>query len=273
MQLEDHLGDIVRKARMLTGVAPKIAARAAEISENELGALESSGRAVEKINFSALAKILRLHPQKLEGLARGWLPAEQKLSRWQSLKIITTRDDDFSVNCLLAWDEATRDAALFDTGLDATPVLNFLAEKKLALKHIFITHSHYDHVEALPKIRAAFPAAEIHSGYAQAPKPQRLAPGQTIALGALKISHRATPGHADDGTTYLIHGWPDRAPAVAIVGDTILAGSICNGNGKWEIALKKIRAEILTLPDDTLLCPGHGPVTTVAEEKKNNPFF
>jgi glyoxylase-like metal-dependent hydrolase (beta-lactamase superfamily II) len=273
MQLEDHLGDILRKARLRTGISTTAAANAADISKTELDALEHSGRVAGKINFPALAQILRLHPKKLEDIAHGWLPAGKKLSRWRGLRTFTTSDDDLSVNCFLIGNETSHEAALFDTGLDATPVLNFLAEENLSLRHIFITHSHYDHVAALPKIRAAFPAAEIHSGYAQAPAKQRLAPGQVIALGDWQISHRATPGHADDGTTYLITGWPERAPAVAIVGDTILAGSLCNGNGQWEIAEKKIREEILTLPDETLLCPGHGPITTVAEEIKNNPFF
>lgn len=273
MQLEDHPGDVIRKARKMMDVSAEKAATAAGISLGELEALENSGRLAGKINFPALAKMLGLHSDKLANFAAGWHPAEQKLSRWGGLHLISTRDDEMSVNAFLAWDEATRAAALFDTGMDAQPIIQFLAEKKLTLQHVFITHTHWDHVEGLPKIRAAFPEAAIHSGYEKAPKPQRLAAGEVIALGKLQISYRATPGHADDGTTYLIHGWPGSAPTVAIVGDTILAGSMCNGNGKWELARQKIREEILSWPDETLLCPGHGPVTTVAEEKQHNPFF
>ena len=273
MQLEDHLGDILRKARKMTGTAAATAATAAGISESELAALEDSGQCTQKINFAALAPLIGLDAKKLAGLANGWRPAADDLQRWQNLRVFTTAGDGLTVNCLLAWDAATHEAALFDTGIDAQPVLDCLAENKLELRHICLTHSHWDHIDALPKVRAAFPAAQIHSAIKAAPKSQQLQPGEKFSLGRLHISHIATPGHADDGVTYFIAGWPGQAPRVAIVGDTILAGSMCHGNGQWELARQKIRAEILTLPGETLLCPGHGPVTTVAEELAGNPFF
>ena len=273
VQLEDHLGDIIRKACAMNGIAKTLAARAAGISESEFATFGETGKSAQKINFPALAKLLGLNSAKLETIANGWLPTKKDLSRWHKLRVITTKDDDFTVNCFLVWDEATCAAALFDTGLDASPILDCLAENNLTLQHIFITHSHWDHVEALPQIRAAWPQARLHSGSKNAPASQRNQPDETIPLGGLRVTHRATPGHADDGVTYLIGNWPDDAPHVAVVGDTILAGSICNGNGAWELAKQKIREEILSLPAETLLCPGHGPLTTVAEEKEYNPFF
>ena len=191
----------------------------------------------------------------------------------QNLKTFISSEDGLTVNCYLLWDSATRDAALFDTGIEAQPLLDFLTANQLSLRQLFITHSHWDHVAALPKIRAAWPMVQLHSSSPKAPAAQQNQSNTEITLGRFRISHRATPGHADDGVTYLIHGWPDNAPAVAIVGDTILAGSMCNGNGQWEIARQKIRSEILTLSDDTLLCAGHGPLTTIREAKKFNPFF
>jgi len=273
MQLEDHVGDIIRKARAMSGVSSAAAATAAGISENELAALEASGALAEKISFVALGKIIGLNPQKLEAIAGGWLPAQKDLGRWRKLCTFTTAGEGLTVNCYLIWDEATRHAALFDTGLDARPVLDCIAMEGLILQHIFITHSHWDHVEALPEIRATFPAAQLHSGSKKAPAAQRNQPGETIALGGLRISHRATPGHAEDGVTYLVGNWPDAAPLVAIVGDAIFAGSIGRGNQSWELAREKVRTEILSLPPETLIGPGHGPLTTVAEEKANNPFF
>ena len=273
MQLEDHLGDILRKARKMSGVAAASAASAAGISENELATLEDSGQGAAKINFTALAALIGLDAKKLQVIADGWRPAVEDLRRWQNLHVFITADDSMTVNCFLAWDAAARAAALFDTGMDAQPALDCLAENQLELRHIFITHSHEDHIEALPKFRAAFPSAQIHSASKAAPKSQQIQPGEIFSAGSLQISHRETPGHADDGVTYFIAGWPGNPPRVAIVGDTILAGSMCNGNGQWELAVKKIREEILTQPDETLLCPGHGPVTTVAQEKANNPFF
>ncbi len=275
VQLEDHLGDIVRKTCAANNISRATAAGAAEISEAEFSALCETGQCPPKINFGALGKLLGLNSTKLAAIANGWLPAEKDLSRWRELRVFTSRDDseNFSVNCFLVWDEATRDAALFDTGLDAVPVLAAIAAEGLILRHIFITHSHWDHVEALPKFREAFPKARLHSGSQSAPVDQRNKNSEIIHLGGLRVTHRETPGHAADGVTYLIGNWPDDAPHVAVVGDTIFAGSMGNGNGAWELAKQKIREEILSLPAETLLCPGHGPLTTVAEEKEHNPFF
>jgi len=273
MNLEDHVGDIIRKARAMNGVSASTAALAAEVSEADLATLEKSGQVAKPMNFTTLGKILALQPQKLMDIAEGWLPTVKDLAAWRELRVFTTASEDLTVNCYLVWDEATRDAALFDTGVDARPVLACLQENQLQLRHIFTTHSHWDHVEAMPAIRTGWPQARLHNNYKNAPVAQRNKPGEVVQLGSLRISHRETPGHAADGVTYLIGNWPDDAPHVAIVGDTIFAGSMGNGNGEWDLAWQKIREQILSLPAETLLCPGHGPLTTVAEEKKFNPFF
>jgi glyoxylase-like metal-dependent hydrolase (beta-lactamase superfamily II) len=273
MNLEDHLGDIIRKARTMSSVFPSDAASAAGISESELATLEETGKQSGKINFPALGKILGLHPQKLEAIASGWLPAAKDLSQWREIRVFTTSGEGLTVNCYLVWDEVTRDAALFDSGIDAKPILDCIAAEQLQLKHIFITHSHWDHVEALPKIREAWPKAKLHSGSKNAPVDQRNKPSEIVHLGGLRETHRETPGHAEDGVTYIVGNWQEDAPHVAIVGDAIFAGSMGNGNGKWDLARQKVREQILSLPSGTLLCPGHGPLTTVAEEKGHNPFF
>src|SRR5271170_7010697 len=273
MNLEDHLGDIIRKARNMNNVSASAAASAAGISESELAALEESGKFGGEMNFSAFGKILGLNPQKLEVIADGWLPSPKDLSAWHEIRVFTTAGDGLSVNCFLVWDEVTRDAALFDTGLDAKPILDCIAAEQLQLKHIFITHSHWDHVEVLPKIREAWPKVRIHSGSKKAPVDQRNKTAEIIHLGGLRVTHRETPGHAEDGVTYIVGNWQEDAPHVAIVGDAIFAGSIGRGNQSWDLAKQKVREQILSLPAETLICPGHGPLTTVAEEKANNPFF
>ncbi len=273
MHLEDHTGDIVRKARDMSNVSTAAAAAAAGVSEAELAAFEVAGHSAKKINFAALAKAIGLDPQKLEGIVGGWLPAAVDLSQWREIRVITTRTDDFAVNCFLVWDEVTRDAALFDTGLDAKPVLECIAAEQLSLRHIFITHSHYDHIEALPALREAFPKVRVHSGSRNAPVDQRNKVAEIIHLGGLRVTHRDTPGHAEDGVTYLVGNWQEDAPHVAIVGDAIFAGSMGGGNGAWDLARSKVREQIFTLPPATLICPGHGPLTTVGEEKAHNPFF
>ncbi len=273
MNLEDQIGDIVGKARLMTGVTPSQAAQAAGISETELASLETAQTVPAKINWAALAGKLDLNPQKLAGIAQGWQPAAADLSRWHEIRVFTTTEDGGSVNAYLVWDEVNQEAALFDTGFDAQPVLDCLAANQLQLRHIFITHSHYDHVQALPQIRAAWPKARVHTSSKSAPVDQRNKPSEIIHLGGLRITYRETPGHAEDGVTYVVGNWQEDAPHIAMVGDAIFAGSMGRGNDSWPLARQKVREQILSLPADTLLCPGHGPLTTVAEEKAHNPFF
>jgi hydroxyacylglutathione hydrolase len=271
MQLEDHAGDILRKACAMNRLSA--ADFAAEISEAELATFQETGRCARKINFAALARTAGLDPQKFAAIANNWLPSPKDLNRWRNIRMFTTAGEGLTVNCYLVWDEAARDAALFDTGLDAQPIVDCLAKNQLQLRHVFITHSHWDHIEALSAIRSAFPRAQLHSGSQNAPAAQRLQSNETVPLGGLRVAHRETPGHAEDGVTYLVGNWPDHAPTAAMVGDAIFAGSIGRGNQSWDLARQKVREEILSLPAETLICPGHGPLTTVAEEQAHNPFF
>lgn len=273
MNLEDHLGDVLRKARMMNHVSPATAAAAAGLSEAELSALEDSGQFSKRPDFGRLAETLQLSAPKLEQLAQGWLPSGKELSRWRELRMFTTDDGGMAVNCYLVWDEATREAALFDTGWNARVILDAVAREKLQLRHIFITHSHHDHVAALAELRAAIPGIRVHSSSKSAPLDQRNKPNECVQLGGLRITHRDTPGHAEDGVTYLIGNWPEDAPHVAIVGDAIFAGSMGGAPQHGALAKQAVREQVLSLPEDTLIGPGHGPLTTVREEKENNPFF
>ena len=273
MNLEDHLGDIVRKARSMSRVAPDVAARAAGLTPEQLEALEESGHADKNANWIALGKAIGLDGAKLEGIAKGWLPAAAELSTWRELRCISTEGGGMAVNSYLIWDEVSREAALFDTGWQADQAEQMIAENQIQLRHIFLTHSHEDHIAALGDLHKAFPKAHLHSSARSAPLNQRNRSNDFIHLGSLRITNRDTPGHAEDGTTYIIGTWPEDAPHVAIVGDAIFAGSIGRGNQSWDLARQKVREQILTLPPETLICPGHGPLTTVAQEKAHNPFF
>jgi len=257
----------------MSNVAMADAARAAGLDEAELGALEESGMIGRRPNLVALAGLLGLNPAKLEGIAQGWLPASVDLSIWRELRVFVTDDGGMGVNAYLVWDEVTRDAALFDTGWSVRDALAEVESNQLLLRHLFITHGYHDHVAAVDAVRAAFPKARLHSGSRGAPVDQRNKPNECVQLGSLRITHRETPGHAEDGVTYIVGNWPEDAPHVAIVGDALFAGSIGRGMQSWDLARQKVREQILPLPADTLLCPGHGPLTTVGEEKANNPFF
>jgi glyoxylase-like metal-dependent hydrolase (beta-lactamase superfamily II) len=249
------------------------AAKAAGLTEAELGELEASGQILRRPDFAALGAVLGLNGSKLEAIANGWLPSEKDLSAWRELRCLTTAAGGMAVNCYLAWDEGSREAALFDTGWEVEPILSLVTENQLQLRHIFITHGHEDHVAALAAVREQFPKARLHFSAKNAPVDQRNRPNDFIHLGSLRITHRDTPGHAEDGTTYIVGTWPDDASHVALVGDAVFAGSIGRGNQSWDLARQKVREQIFSLPPETLICPGHGPLTTVAEEKAHNPFF
>ena len=273
MNLEDHLGDIIRKARAMVGVSASATAAAAGLSEAELSALEESGKSAKQINFTGLATALGLNAAKLQGIAKGWLPSPKDLSTWRELRQISTTENGNTVHCYLIWDEVTREAALFDTGWNATEVLKVVADEQLQLKHVFITHTHVDHMSGLQQVRDAFPKIHLHTDAKGAPPQHRNRRNDCLHLGSLRITNRETPGHAEDGITYVIGNWSEDAPHVAIVGDAIFAGSMGGAPQAGELAKQKIREQIFSLPADTLICSGHGPLTTVAEEKANNPFF
>jgi len=273
MNLEDHLGDILRKARMMSDTSTTVAAHAAGLTEAELSALEATGAIGGQPDLAALANVVGLDAAKLAHIANGWRPSPPPLSHWRQLRVFTSADEELTVNCFLAWDETTREAALFDTGFDVAVIRDTLTVQRLQLRHIFITHTHPDHIAVLGAVRAAAPQARVHSNSRSAPADQRNQPGATIPVGRLRITHCETPGHAADGVTYLIGNWPDNAPTAAVVGDALFAGSMGRGNDSWELAREKVREQILSLPPETLICPGHGPLTTVGEELANNPFF
>src|SRR6266702_3700224 len=101
VNLEDHLGDIIRKARAMSGVSAATAATAAGISETELSGLEETGQTVGRLDFKTLANLIGLDPAKLEDIANGWHPAEKDLSPWRELRVFTTAGEGVTVNCFL----------------------------------------------------------------------------------------------------------------------------------------------------------------------------
>ena len=267
MNLEDNLGDVIRKARKASNVAPETAAQAAGLSTEELAALESSGVPAGSINYPALAQALHLHPGKLEGLAQGWAPAPQDIHRWRGFRMITTEGNGMTVNCYLVWDEITREAALFDTGFSAEPIFKILDEEKLQLKHLFITHTHEDHIAALELIRARYPKVFMHMDAKSAPPQHKNRRNDCIHLGSLRITNRETCGHADDHVIYLIGNFPEDVPHVGIIGDTIFSGSLATGFISWDQLKERVRSQIFS--SATVVsgpCPGQSSVSAGREK-------
>jgi len=273
MNLEDHLGDILRKARQAADVPAAKAAQTSGLTEDEWTALEESGKTSKRLNFQPLAGLLGLNGKKLEDIANGWLPQTPDLSLWRELRVITTTREGITVNCYLVWDEVSREGALFDTGWDAEPIFELVRQNSVNLRHLFLTHTHEDHVAAMETVRLKFPKLLLHTSAKSAPPQHRNRANDFIHLNSLRITNRDAPGHAEDGVIYIIGNWPEDAPHATIIGDTIFAGSLARGIQSTELLKQKVREQIFTLPPETLLCPGHGPLTTVADEKAHNPFF
>ena len=117
---------------------------------------------------------------------------------------------------------------------------------------------HGDHVAAIGEVRKQWPAIQLHANNSGAPEKNRVREGEALAVGDLRVTPRFTPGHAEDGVTYVIESWPEDAPAAAVVGDAIFAGSMGGAPNHYQLAREKVQSAILSLSAETILCPGHG---------------
>jgi glyoxylase-like metal-dependent hydrolase (beta-lactamase superfamily II) len=273
MALEDHSGDVLSKARQAANKTIDAMASVAGISSSQYAEWEKTGIAPDVLNWSELCRNLGLHEEKFKRIAQGWMPAPVDLNCWRELRKIETFEEGYGVNCYLIWDEITREAALFDTGWSVQMISSIIKENKLQLKHMFITHHHEDHVAGLSSLRQLAPRLRIHSSSKNVPPDQKNRTNDCISIGSLRITHRDAPGHAEDSVVYIVGGFPDGVPLAAVVGDNLFAGSIGRGFYSFDLLKRNVKERILSLPGDTLICPGHGPLTTVSEELNNNPFL
>ncbi|MCS6861362.1 MAG: MBL fold metallo-hydrolase [Abditibacteriales bacterium] len=206
------------------------------------------------------------------------------------MKVETYRVGPMDNGVYLIIDEATQRAALVDPSFESEFILDVIRERGLTLEWILNTHGHYDHVvnNAFFKRATGAPLA-IHAddvpfledmrGQAMwmgmehvedSPPPDRLLEeGDVVQVGNLYLHVRHTPGHSPGGVTFV-------AQTVAIVGDVLFAGGIGRTDlpgGDAETLFHSIRTQLFTLPDDTIVLPGHGPSTTIGHEKRTNPFL
>jgi hydroxyacylglutathione hydrolase len=268
--LEDSVSDIIGKAQRGLCLDDAKLASLSGIAPGELEAVKQiKGAAPEKVQ--KLARALHLGPRALTALAEGKYQPEVALPK-TGFFAANTGYDDMTVNAYLIWDPETRLAAAFDTGGDCTPLVEEIEKQGLTLQDIYLTHTHIDHVVELDRLREKVGGSiGVHVSEAEAlDGAATFRPGATFSLGKLSIESRDTSGHSAGGTTYHIHGL-DRP--LAIVGDALFAGSAGGIRSDYPAALRLIRENILSAQDGTILAPGHGPLTTVIQEKKNNPFF
>jgi hydroxyacylglutathione hydrolase len=264
--LEDNFTDIIGKAQ-----------RGLKLSDEELA--EQSGASVEAIQqlhdgqfdratSDLIAPVLQLDPAALAASAESnWLPYDSAV---EGLAQFTTTYHDMKVNSYLVWDPVCKMAIAFDTGADCSEMLERSRREDLVIKLILLTHAHPDHIADLDRLAEATGASVFVSELESAPKAQPMGDGALFEVGGLTVEGLVTSGHSPGGMSFFIRGLDQ---PVAIVGDSLFAGSMGGGNVSYEDALRNNLEKLMILPNDTILCPGHGPLTTVAEEREHNPFF
>ena len=194
-------------------------------------------------------------------------------------------------NCSVIGDESTREGLVIDPGDDIEDVLTLVRKHNLQVKQIVVTHAHIDHVGGAMKLRAATGAAillnqndyallkmlDAQAAWIGVAPPGKVeidhsvAQADSIKTGSLSADVIHTPGHTE-GSICLY--FP--AEKKLIAGDTLFAGSIGRTDlpgGSFEKIIRSLHDKVLELPDDTVVIPGHGPLTTIGRERESNPFL
>ncbi len=194
-------------------------------------------------------------------------------------------------NCSVIGDETTREAMVIDPGDDIEDVLGVIRKHNLQVRQIVITHAHIDHVGGAMKLRAATGAPillnqndypllkmlDMQAAWCGMASPgkveidQSIASADTVKAGSLVANVIHTPGHTE-GSVCLY--FPAQQKLIA--GDTLFAGSIGRTDlpgGSFDKIIQSLHEKLLALPDETVVVPGHGPLTTIGEERESNPFL
>jgi len=204
----------------------------------------------------------------------------------------------------LVADPETREAAVIDPSWDGHVILKEAQKRGWRIGHLWYTHAHFDHIGGAGAIADALnplPLVALHPndhvlwraggggalfGFDIDPGPEPtidFVHGMTMKLGSNEFEVRFTPGHTPGHCVFYVadtraersEPTGERSRSVCFCGDLIFNGSVGRTDlpgGDWDTLVKSIKEQIFTLPDDTRLLSGHGPITTVGEEKMNNPF-
>ncbi len=194
-------------------------------------------------------------------------------------------------NCSVVGDEASREAMVIDPGDDIEDVLAIVRKHGLTVKQIVVTHAHIDHVGGAAKLKQATGAPillnqddetllkmlDVQAGWIGVAPPgpipidHDLRDGDVIAAGPLQAQILHTPGHTE-GSVCLYFASQKKL----LAGDTLFAGSIGRTDlpgGNWDKIMSSLHGKVLALPDDTVVIPGHGPITSIGVERYSNPFL
>lgn len=207
------------------------------------------------------------------------------------LEIVSFPLGPVQTNAYLVADAETKDAAVIDPAWDGQLILKAAQQRGWRIAHLWYTHAHFDHIGGAGAIADALnplPLVALHPndhvlwraggggalfGFDIDPGPEPtidLYQGQILRLGSVEFEVRFTPGHTSGHCILYVP-----SSHVCFCGDVIFAGSVGRTDlpgASWEQLENSIRTQVFTLPDETRLLSGHGPETTVGEEKQSNPF-
>ena len=193
-------------------------------------------------------------------------------------------------NCYIVGCEKTKQAAVIDPGDEADRILAAVREAGLKVTHVLLTHAHFDHIGAVDEVVKAsgaplalhpddLPLLQAGGGallfdFQPPPIPaavNSLTAGQEIGVGELTLRVLHTPGHSRGHVTFYVP-----AEGALFDGDVLFAGGIGRTDlpgGSFEVLMRSISEQLMTLPDDTAVYPGHGPATTIGRERRSNPWL
>ena len=282
MSLEDEFCDILKKARFGQGQGLAALAELTQIEPSDLERLEKGQRLPTKGEIQHICQALHLRLNSLVAITLdGWVPQPQPEWTTEDYLVETIRGDigGYEVKGYLLTDPDTKQTLMIDTGYNAQQMLATIKKRGLTLIGVVLTHGHADHAGGLEEILAEWPVP-VYLGNGDfdllpwKPDPASLripTDHHMIAIGELTVECLATPGHTPGGFCYLTSR---KGQVLCFVGDTLFAGSVGRSNpfSLYPQHLQSVRQTLLHLPKDTVLFPGHGPSTTVAEEQTHNPF-
>lgn len=274
--LEDEFGDIVGKARFGLNLSAEDVAGRVGISAADLAVLEDCERSPTEAESDALAAVLNLDPERLLAVARdAYVPNPVPLDHG-GVRIRVIPYPPMRVYQYVVGDVATGQAVVVDPGAAPDRILDALADEQWTAAAVLITHADADHINALPAVHAALnvpiwvhPNEQPRLPALEGADIRTYDHGQRFQAGPFDVEARRTPGHAPGHSSLLLRD-------LVLVGDAMFAGSLGRtslGPAYYADHLAAVRSQILSLPAATRLFAGHGPPTTVGEERANNPFF